>query len=62
MSLSYRTLENKHHIDFYSTEDGGNVKEEGDYKEGTKDGLWTFWSRCGNVTITETYKEGELVE
>jgi antitoxin component YwqK of YwqJK toxin-antitoxin module len=35
---------------------------EENYKDGKKYGLWTYWDEEGNVTKTETYKDGELVE
>ena len=35
---------NKHHMDFYSTENGGGIREEGDYKEGSMDFLVREWT------------------
>lgn len=50
---------NKHHMDFYSTENGGGIREEGDYKEGSKDGLWTSWYVNGQKTLEVNFKEGK---
>jgi antitoxin component YwqK of YwqJK toxin-antitoxin module len=38
------------------------MKEEGHGENDEKDGVWTFWDKEGNVTKTETYKDGELVK
>jgi antitoxin component YwqK of YwqJK toxin-antitoxin module len=35
---------------------------ETNYKNGELEGLWTFWDTEGNVTKTETFKDGELVK
>ena len=56
MNSSDRTLWNKHHVDYYSPEDGGGVMEEGDYKDGKKDGLWTYWYENGQKKREENYK------
>ena len=50
---------NKHHIDFYSTENGGGIREEGDYKEGSKDGLWTLWNEKGQKEVEGNWKNGK---
>ena len=62
MNSSDRTSWNKHHVDYYFPEDGGGVMEEGDYKDGKFYGFWTFWDEDGNVTDTERYKNGKLVQ
>ena len=56
MNSSDRTSWNKHHVDYYSPEDGGGVMEEGDYKDGKKDGLWTYWYENGQKKREENYK------
>ena len=56
MNSSDRTLGNKHHVDYYSPEDGGGKKEEGNWKNGKRDGHWTYWydngqkKRAGNLS------------
>jgi len=42
--------------------ENGQKKQEGNYKEGKKDGLWTSWDKNGNIIKTATYSNGELVE
>ena len=32
------------------------------FKDGKPEGAWTFWDDKGEVTKTETYKNGELVK
>ena len=34
---------------------------EGTYKEGKKDGLWTYWYENGQKMEEETFKDGELI-
>jgi antitoxin component YwqK of YwqJK toxin-antitoxin module len=40
----------------------GQKRGEGNYKDGKRDGFWTFWDENGNITKTETYSNGELVK
>ncbi len=47
------------HVIYY---ENGKKKVEGNAKEEKEDGLWTYWDENGNVTKTETYSNGELVE
>lgn len=42
--------------------ENGQKQQEGNYKNGKKDGLWTEWDNDGNVTMTKKYSNGELVE
>ena len=42
--------------------ESGQKKKEGTYKSGKREGVWTYWDDKGNVTKTETYKNGELVK
>ena len=37
-------------------------KYEGNYKNDNNVGLHTWWDKEGNVTKTETYKDGKLVK
>ena len=34
---------------------------EGTMKNGKSEGLWVFWDEDGNINLTETYKNGELI-
>jgi formylglycine-generating enzyme required for sulfatase activity len=36
------------------------MKEEGTYKDGKEDGLWTYWYENGEKKSEGTYKDGEL--
>ena len=47
-----------HFTEWYET---GRRKMEVNFKDGEKEGLWTSWNDYGNITKTETYKNGELV-
>jgi len=40
----------------------GQKRMEWDFKNGKREGLWIYWDKEGNVTETETYKDGELVK
>ena len=40
--------------------ENGQKKMEGNIKNEKKDGFWTYWDKEGNVTKTETYKDGEM--
>jgi len=35
---------------------------EKNYKNGKEDGVCTWWDGDGNVIVTKTYKDGEVVE
>ncbi|HWA33077.1 MAG TPA: lipoprotein [Cyclobacteriaceae bacterium] len=39
-----------------------NVMEEGNYKNGVRDGVSKWYDQNGNLTIEYTYKNGELVK
>jgi antitoxin component YwqK of YwqJK toxin-antitoxin module len=38
---------------------GGEKEFEGSYKDGEKDGLWTWWYEDGQKRKEETYKDGK---
>ena len=40
----------------------GELKEEGNYKNGKKDGIWTYWLENGVKEWEETYMDGELMK
>ena len=44
------------HIKYYPN---GNKKEEGTFKDGKKDGLWTWWYENGQKKKEVTYKDGK---
>ena len=60
MNSSDKTLGDKHDVDYYSPEDGGGVMEEGNCKDGNKDGLWTYWYWGGQKGGESHYKDGEI--
>jgi len=37
------------------------MEEEGTYKDGEEDGLWTKWYKKGQMEREETYKDGNIV-
>ena len=37
----------------------GQIKEEGNYKDGKKDGLWKYWDENGKLRYEKNYKDGE---
>ena len=41
--------------------ENGQKRSEANWKNGDFDGVVTFWDKEGDVTETETYKDGELV-
>jgi len=38
----------------------GQKREEGSYKDGKKDGLWTGWYENGQQQFEGKYKDGEM--
>ena len=50
---------NGHFTEWY---ENGRRKMEVNFKDGEKEGLWASWNDYGNITKTETYKNGELIE
>ena len=40
---------------------GGKKEFEGSYKDGKKDGLWTWWYENGQKMTVRTYKDEELI-
>jgi len=51
-------LLNGHYIAFYPDK---NLKEEGDFKKGLKDGEWKTWNRKGNLISVTAWSEGIAV-
>jgi antitoxin component YwqK of YwqJK toxin-antitoxin module len=51
-------LLNGHYVAFYPDK---NLKEEGDFKRGLKDGMWKTWNRKGDLTNVTTWDEGIAV-
>jgi antitoxin component YwqK of YwqJK toxin-antitoxin module len=48
-------LLNGHYTAFYPDK---NLKEEGDFKTGLKDGVWKTWNRKGDLTNVANWDEG----
>jgi antitoxin component YwqK of YwqJK toxin-antitoxin module len=46
----------------YAKYDNGNIKQESKYKNGKKDGEWSWYSNNGQYIRGETWDEGELVK
>jgi len=42
--------------------ENGQIKEEGNYKDGKREGKWTEYYENGQIEWKENYKDGELVE
>jgi antitoxin component YwqK of YwqJK toxin-antitoxin module len=51
-------LLNGHYVAFYPDK---NLKEEGDFKRGLKDGAWKTWNRKGDLTGLTNWNEGIVV-
>ncbi len=51
-------LLNGHYISFYPDK---NLKEEGDFKTGLKDGVWKTWNPKGDLTNVTNWNEGVVV-
>lgn len=51
-------LLNGHYISFYPDH---NLKEEGDFKAGLKDGEWKTWNRKGGLTSVTNWNDGVQV-
>jgi antitoxin component YwqK of YwqJK toxin-antitoxin module len=51
-------LLNGHYIAFYPDK---NLKEEGNFKRGLKDGVWKTWNRKGDISSLTTWNEGIVV-
>jgi antitoxin component YwqK of YwqJK toxin-antitoxin module len=51
-------LLNGHYIAFYPDK---NLKEEGNFNKGLKDGIWKTWNRKGDLTNVTTWDEGIAV-
>ena len=47
---------------FESYHDGHVLMSKGYYKNEKKDGIWEYYDNGGSLTLTEVYKEGELIE
>ena len=46
----------------FSLYDDGKKKEEGNFKDGKSDGVWTEWNWNGQKEWERTYKDGEEIE
>ena len=42
--------------------ENGQIKEEGNYKDGKREGKWTEYYENGQIEWEENYKDGELVQ
>ncbi len=51
-------LLNGHYVALYPDK---NLKEEGDFKTGLKDGEWKTWNRKGDLTSVTNWNEGVVV-
>jgi len=51
-------LLNGHYLAYYSDK---NLKQEGMFKKGLKDGVWKAWDRKGKLTETLKWKDGVIV-
>ena len=40
----------------------GQLRAEGDFKRGKKEGIWIFYDKLGNQEKCLTYSNGELVD
>jgi len=49
---------NEIHTEFH---ENGKKASEGNYKDGKKDGLWTFWYENGQKEKEDTYKDGKVI-
>ena len=47
---------------FESYHEGHVLMSKGYYKNKKKDGIWKYYDNGGSLTLTEVYKEGELIE
>jgi hypothetical protein len=51
-------LLNGHYVSLYKDK---NLKEQGDFKRGLKDGVWKSWNQKGDLTNVTTWDEGVVV-
>ena len=42
--------------------ENGQIKHEGNYKDGKEDGKWTYWNENDQKYYEENYKDGDLVD
>ena len=42
--------------------ENGQIKHEGNYKDGKQDGKWTYWNKKGQKIEEGNYKDGDLVD
>ena len=57
--MTTETPKNGLHTEYY---DKGQMKYEGNYKDGKKDGKWTRWCCDGTLRTEENYKDGKLID
>jgi len=49
--------------DYKKWYENGQLQEGGIYtKDGKKDGVWAYYSQDGQLTKSESYQEGKLIE
>jgi len=41
--------------------DDGPKSQEGNYKDGNKDGKWTWWNEDGHIKSESTWQNGECL-
>ena len=46
-------------VEYY---DNNEIKDKGVIKNGKKDGLWEYFDEKGNLTKSETWENGKLIE
>ena len=61
-SIKYhkKTRDRIEKVKFEKYYENGQKEKEGTYKDGKKDGLWTYWNENGQKKSEVTYKNGEL--
>ena len=48
--------------DMISPFEDGQISEEGNYKDGKKDGKWTYYNEDGSIEKVENYKDGVRID
>ena len=61
-SIKYhkKTRDRIEKVKFERYYENGQKEKEGTYKDGEKDGLWTYWNENGQKKSEVTYKDGEF--
>ena len=42
--------------------DNGQLKYEGNFKDGERDGLWNFWDENGQTKWEQNWKDGKRID